>query len=53
MTLPEVVNVLLGSVINGIEFIAQEKGYHVLNYLTHENMQKKNRYHLPPPKWQG
>ena len=27
--------------INGVESIAQEKGYHVLIYLTHEDMQKE------------
>lgn len=39
--LPEVVNDFFGPVINGIESIAQEKGYHVLIYLTHEDMQKE------------
>lgn len=38
---PEVVNDFFGPVINGIESIAQEKGYHVLIYLTHEDMQKE------------
>lgn len=39
--IPEVVNGFFGRVINGIESIAQEKGYHVLIYLTHEDMQKE------------
>ena len=39
--IPEVVNDFFGPVINGIESIAQEKGYHVLIYLTHEIMQKE------------
>jgi LacI family transcriptional regulator len=39
--IPEVVNEFFGPVINGIESIAQEKGYHVLIYLTHEDMQKE------------
>ncbi|HJW17680.1 MAG TPA: LacI family DNA-binding transcriptional regulator, partial [Flavisolibacter sp.] len=39
--IPEVVNDFFGPVINGIESIAQEKGYHVLIYLTHEDIQKE------------
>jgi LacI family transcriptional regulator len=39
--IPEVVNDFFGPVINGIESIAQEKGYHVLIYLTHEDTQKE------------
>ncbi len=39
--LPEVVNDFFGPVINGIESIAHEKGYHVLIYLTHEDMQNE------------
>lgn len=38
---PEVANDFFGPVISGIESIAQEKGYHVLIYLTHELMQKE------------
>jgi LacI family transcriptional regulator len=41
VVIPEVVNGFFGRVINGIESIAQEKGYHVLIYLTHEKMQKE------------
>jgi LacI family transcriptional regulator len=39
--IPEVVNDFFGPVLNGIESIAQEKGYHVLIYLSHEDMQKE------------
>jgi LacI family transcriptional regulator len=39
--LPEVANDFFGPAISGIESIAQEKGYHVLIYLTHEDMQKE------------
>lgn len=41
VVIPEVVNDFFGPVINGIESIALEKGYHVLIYLTHEDMQKE------------
>ncbi|RDB05786.1 LacI family DNA-binding transcriptional regulator [Runella aurantiaca] len=41
VVIPEVVNDFFGPVINGIESIAQEKSYHVLIYLTHEDMQKE------------
>lgn len=41
VVIPEVVNDFFGPVINGIESIAQEKGYHVLIYLTHEDVQKE------------
>ena len=41
VVIPEVVNDFFGPVINGVESIAQEKGYHVLIYLTHENMKKE------------
>jgi LacI family transcriptional regulator len=34
---PEVANDFFGPVLNGIESVAQEKGYHVLIYLTHES----------------
>jgi LacI family transcriptional regulator len=39
--IPEVVNDFFGPVINGIESIAQEKGYHVLIYLTHEDVNRE------------
>lgn len=38
---PEVANDFFGPVISGIESIAQEKGYHVLIYLTHDDMEKE------------
>lgn len=41
LIIPEVVNDFFGPVINGIESIAHQKGYHVLVYLTHEDMQKE------------
>ncbi len=41
VVIPEIANNFFGLVINGIESIAQEKGYHVLIYLTHENMDKE------------
>jgi LacI family transcriptional regulator len=41
VVIPEVVNDFFGPVINGIESVAQEKGYHVLIYLTHEDMEKE------------
>jgi LacI family transcriptional regulator len=41
VVIPEVVNDFFGPIINGIESIAQEKEYHVLIYLTHEDMQKE------------
>jgi LacI family transcriptional regulator len=41
LIIPEVVNDFFGPVINGIESIAQEKGYHVLIYMTHEDSQKE------------
>ena len=39
--IPEIANNFFGLAINGIESIAQEKGYHVLIYLTHEDIQKE------------
>ncbi len=41
VVIPEIANNFFGLAINGIEAIAQEKGYHVLIYLTHEDMQKE------------
>lgn len=38
VVIPEVVNSFFSQAINGIESIAKEKGYHVLIYLTHENL---------------
>lgn len=41
VVIPEIVNDFFGPVINGVESIAQEKGYHVLIYLTHEKLHKE------------
>lgn len=41
VVLPEVADSFFAEAINGIEAIAQEKGYHVLIYLTHENVEKE------------
>src|SRR6187397_442476 len=35
--IPEIQNNFFSQVMNGIEAVAKEKGYHVLIYLTHEN----------------
>lgn len=39
--IPEIANNFFTLVINGIESIAQEKNYHVLIYLTHEDVNKE------------
>ena len=41
VVIPEIENNFFAHAINGIESIAQEKGYHVLIYLTHEDLQKE------------
>ena len=41
VVLPEVADSFFAEAINGIESIAQAKGYHVLIYLTHESFQKE------------
>ncbi len=41
VVLPEVADSFFSLAINGIETIAQEKGYHVLIYLTHESFAKE------------
>ncbi|PSL46560.1 LacI family transcriptional regulator [Chitinophaga niastensis] len=41
VVIPEVADSYFAEAINGIETIAQEKGYHVLIYLTHENFGKE------------
>jgi len=41
VVIPEVANNFFALAINGIESIAQERGYHVLIYLTHEDVQKE------------
>jgi LacI family transcriptional regulator len=39
--IPEIANNFFALAINGIESVAQEKGYHVLIYLTHEEHAKE------------
>lgn len=41
VVLPEVADSFFSQAINGIEAIAQEKGYHVMIYLTHEDLRKE------------
>src|SRR4051812_4780767 len=41
VVLPEVADSFFSLAINGIEAVAQEKGYHVLIYLTHESVSKE------------
>lgn len=41
VVVPEITNNFFSQAINGIEYIAQEKNYHVLIYLTHETIQKE------------
>ncbi len=41
VVIPEVANNFFALAINGIESIAQEKGYHVLIYLTHDDAKKE------------
>ncbi len=41
VVLPEVADSFFSLAINGIESVAQEKGYHVLIYLTHEKFTKE------------
>ncbi|MBA4054853.1 MAG: LacI family transcriptional regulator [Marivirga sp.] len=41
VVLPEVADSFFSLAINGIESVAQEKGYHVMVYLTHENLSKE------------
>lgn len=38
---PEIANNFFALAINGIESVAQEKGYHVLIYLTHDSYEKE------------
>lgn len=39
--IPEITNTFFARGIDGIESVAQEKDYHVLIYLTHENIEKE------------
>lgn len=41
VVLPEVADSFFSIAINGIESVAQEKGYHVMVYLTHEDKDKE------------
>jgi LacI family transcriptional regulator len=41
VVLPEVADSFFSLAINGIESVAQDKGYHVLIYLTHENFARE------------
>lgn len=41
VVVPEITNNFFSLVINGIEDVASEKGYHVLIYLTHESYSKE------------
>lgn len=41
VVLPEVADSFFSLAINGIEAVAEEKGYHVLIYLTHENFSRE------------
>ena len=41
VVIPEIANNYFTLAINGIESIAQEKGYHVLIYITHEEYKKE------------
>ena len=41
VVIPEVVNSFFSQAINGIEYVAKQKGYHVLIYLTHEDFENE------------
>lgn len=41
VVIPEITNNFFALAINGIEYVAQEKNYHVLIYLTYENVKKE------------
>jgi len=41
VVIPEIENHFFSQVLNGVESVAQEKGYHVLIYLTHEDYNKE------------
>ena len=43
VVIPEVVDSFFAKAINGIESVAQEKGYHVLIYLTHESAEREKK----------
>jgi LacI family transcriptional regulator len=39
--IPEIANNFFSLAINGIQSVAQQKGYHILIYLTHENFEQE------------
>ncbi|HEY4148187.1 MAG TPA: LacI family DNA-binding transcriptional regulator [Chitinophagaceae bacterium] len=41
VVIPEIDNHFFSQVLNGVETVAQDKGYHVLIYLTHEDYNKE------------
>ena len=41
VVLPEVADTFFSNAINGIDAVAQTKGYHVMVYLTHENSERE------------
>jgi LacI family transcriptional regulator len=41
VVMPEIANNFFSLVINGVESVAQQKGYHVLIYLSHENFNRE------------
>lgn len=41
VVMPEIINNFFSLVINGVEEVATEKGYHVLIYLTHDHFKKE------------
>ena len=41
VVLPEVADSFFSLAINGIESVAREKGYHVMVYLTHEDLRRE------------
>lgn len=41
VVIPEIENNFFSQIINGIELIAEDKGFHVLVYLTHEDTEKE------------
>lgn len=43
VVIPEVADSFFAQAINGIESIAQEKGYHVLIYLSHESFEREQQ----------
>jgi LacI family transcriptional regulator len=41
VVIPEIANNFFSVVLDGIQVVAEKKGYHVLTYLTHENYQNE------------